>query len=48
MVLLGNKSDLQRETVPEKLIKNFCKTNDISIFKPTSAKTGEGVSEAFL
>lgn len=47
MVLLANKADIDGDPVPPDQIKSFCRANDISICKPTSAKTGEGVTEAF-
>lgn len=47
MILLANKSDVESELIPEETIRNFCKANNISFFKKTSAKTGEGVTEAF-
>jgi hypothetical protein len=33
--------------VPEDTIVNFCLSHKISIYKKTSAKTGEGVDEVF-
>jgi hypothetical protein len=44
MVLLANKADIDGESLSPEIIKSFCKANDISICKPTSAKTGEGVN----
>lgn len=47
MVLLANKSDIDGDSVSQEAVRAFCRAHDISICKPTSAKTGEGVSEAF-
>ena len=47
MVLLANKSDKTNQGVMQDSIKNFCRAYDVSICKSTSAKTGEGVSQAF-
>ncbi len=47
IVILGNKSDLEniREVTKEK-ISEFIKINNFKLFE-TSAKTGEGINEAF-
>ncbi|MFX1253763.1 MAG: Rab family GTPase [Promethearchaeota archaeon] len=48
MILISNKMDLEKSrVVSEESSKSFTKSQAIELF-PTSAKTGEGVDEAFF
>ena len=47
LMLLANKSDLEKEEVSQEEIKELIKNEGICIFKETSAKTGDRVNEAF-
>ena len=47
LVLIANKSDLGDGGITDEQIKKLMKVQGISIYKETSAKTGDQVSQAF-
>ena len=47
ILLLGNKCDMEERDVPQEEINNWLRKNRVKYFKLVSAKTGEGIQDAF-